>query len=210
MTNTELINDVEVIPGKIVVSDFLREAVAKTGRNTKFSGTFEELEALTAQHMDNWVPGTGAVDGDVRLVILPTAGFFTNIARITDENKHLLRVTYNPRREGEEPVPTMYLEGLEPQPAHRVSVVIYRADVLARDNGRSSDAEWEIVAILSDPEVEPGKEVPMNPATMARNAAHLTGGTYREYTPEQWLDAILFWQRHAVVVSPSDEGIDVP
>lgn len=210
MNITVLSHNVDVIPGKIAVSNFLREAVEKTGHNAKFYGTFEDLEALTSKHMDNWVPGMGAVDGDVRLVILPTEGFFTNIARITDENKHLLEVTYNPRREGEEAVPAMFLRGLDPQPAHSVSVVIYRADVLARDDGRSSDAEWEIVAILSDPELEAGKSVPMNPATMARNAAHLSGGTFREYTPEQLLEAILFWQRHAVVVSPTDLSVDIP
>lgn len=201
---TEIAHGVEVIPGEVAVSNFLLEAIEKTGGNRKFSGTIEELERLTEAHIENWKPGVGSVDGDVRIVEVPTEGFTTEIVRITEENKHLLEVVYNARRAGEEAVPTLILRGVAPAEASRVGIVIYRADVLQRDNGRSSLAEWEIVAILADPELPDGGSVPMNPATMARNAAHLEGGTFREYTPEQWLDATLFWQRHARVVPELD------
>jgi hypothetical protein len=201
---------VPVIPGKIAVSDFLKDAIEKTGGNRKFSGSFEELEELTSAHIDNWKPGMGAVDGDVRIVNLPTEGFYTEIVEITPENSLLLEAVYGARREGEEPVPTFILRGVEPDQAHSVGIVIYRADVLARDNDRSSDAEWEIVAILADPKLSNGAAVPMHPSTMARNAAHLEGGTFREYTSEQWLEAILFWQRHARIAPAKveDEGSD--
>ena len=197
---TEIAHGVEVISGTVAASSFLIEAIEKTGGNRKFSGTIEELEQLTEAHIENWKPGVGSVDGDVRIVEVPTAGFTTEIVRITEENRHLLEVTYNPRREGEEAVPTLLLRGVAPAEAATVGIVIYRADVLQRDNGRSSLAEWEIVAILADPELPAGGSVPMSPATMARNAAHLAGGTLREYSPEQWLEATLFWQRHARVV----------
>ena len=196
---TVVSHGVEVVPGKVAVSDFLKEAVEKTGGNRKFSGSFEELEALTSANLSHWKPGVGAVDGDVRIVELPSEGFFTEIVPITEQNKRLLEVVFNPRREGEEAVPTLILRGIEPAQAASVGIVVYRADVLAKDNGRSSDAEWEIVAILADPELPEGEEVPMHPATMARNAAHLRGGTFREYGAEEWLKATLFWQRHARV-----------
>jgi len=196
---TEISHGVEVIPGQIAVSDFLKEAVAKTGGNRKYSGTFEELEDLTMAHMENWQPGTGSVDGDVRIVTVPSEGFFTEVVRITEENQRSLEVVYNARRTGEEAVPTLILRGIDPSPAASVGIVIYRADVLQKDNDRSSLAEWEIVAILTDPELPDGGTVPMNPVTMARNAADLKGGTHREYSAEQWLEATLFWQRHARV-----------
>lgn len=203
-TNTELSNGVEVIPGKVAVSGFLKEAIEKTGGNRRFSGSLEDLENLTETHINDWKPGIGAVDGDVRIVNLPTEGFFTDIVRITEDNKRQLEVVYEPRRESEEPVPTLILRGEAPATASTVGIVIYRADVLARDNGRSSEAEWEIVAILADPELPEGASVPMHPATMARNTAHLEGGTYRKYTPEEWLEATLFWQRHARAVPALD------
>ena len=201
---TEIAHGVEVISDQVAVSSFLMEAVEKTGGNRKYSGSFEDLENLTMAHMANWKPGVGSVDGDVRIVSVPTDGFTTEIVRITDENRHLLEVVYNARREGEEAVPTLLLRGVAPAEAATVGIVIYRADVLARDNDRSSLAEWEIVAILADPELPEGKSVPMHPATMARNAAHLKGGTFREYSAEQWLEATLFWQRHARVVPELD------
>lgn len=203
-TETKMSHGVEVIPGKVAVSGFLKEAVEKTGGNRKFSGSFEDLENLTELHFDNWKPGIGSVDGDVRIVELPTEGFYTEIVQITPENQRQLEVVYNPRREGEEAVPTLILRGVKPAPASTVGIVIYRADVLAQDNDRSSKAEWEIVAILADPELPEGASVPMHPATMARNNAKLQGGTYREYTPEQWLEATLFWQRHARAVPALD------
>jgi len=203
---TELSHGVQVVPGKIAVSGFLREAVEKTKGNRKFSGSFEDLEALTSKHSESWKPGVGSVDGDVRIVELPTEGFFTEIVRITEQNKRLLEVVYNPRREREEAVPTLILRGIEPAQAASVGIVIYRADVLAKDDDRSSDAEWEIVAILADPETPDGEEVPMHPATMARNAARLKGGTFREYSAEEWLKATLFWQRHARVAPALEQS----
>ncbi len=197
---TEISHGCEVISDQVAVSDFLREAIEKAGGNRKFTGTLDELEDLTMAHMANWKPGMGAVDGDVRIVELPTAGFLTDIVAITPENSHLLEVAYAPRREGEEAVPQFFLRGVEPAEAATVGIVIYRADVLDRDGDRSSLAEWEIVAILADPALPEGKSVPMHPATMARNAAHLQGGTFREYSSEQWLEAVLFWQRHAKAV----------
>lgn len=201
---TEISHGVEVISGTVAASNFLIEAIEKTGGNRKFSGTIEELERLTEAHLENWKPGVGSVAGDVRIVQVPAEGFTSEIVRITEENKHLLEVSYNPRREGEEAIPTLLLRGVAPARAATVGIVVYRADVLQRDNDRSSLAEWEIVAILVDPELPEGKSVPMHPATMARNAAHLRGGTYREYSSEQWLEAVLFWQRHARAVPALD------
>ena len=135
---TEISHGVEVISDQVSVSSFLVEAVEKTGGNRKYSGSFEDLENLTMAHMNSWKPGIGSVDGDVRIVEVPTAGFTTEIVRITEENQHLLEVVYNPRREGEEPVPTLLLRGVAPSEAATVGIVIYRADVLQRDSGRSS------------------------------------------------------------------------
>lgn len=203
---TILSHSVEVLPGKVEASGFLKEAIEKAKGNRKFSGTLEELEALAEAHIENWKPGVGSVEGDVRIVSVPTDGFFTDIVRITEANEHRLELSYNSRREGEEPFPNYFLRGIEPAAAATVGIVVYRADVLARDSDRSSLAEWEIVAILTDPELPEGKSVPMSPATMARNAAHLKGGTFREYSSEQWLESILFWQRHAHAVPELDRS----
>lgn len=179
--------------GEVAVGGFLREVIAKTEENRRYFGTLEELEALVKANLDNFEPGSGAVDGDVRLVRVPTEGFFTNIVPITEGNASTLKAKYEARVEGEAPVVKLVIVSDELIPASVVKIVVYRADVLAKDDDRTTDAEWEIVAILAQPE----EVVPMHPTTMARNALNLKGGTLRGYTNEEWAEAEYFWQNHA-------------
>jgi len=187
-----------VLKNRVAVSSFLREVVSKSDENRRFSGTLEELESLTEKHLNDWEPGVGSVDGDVRLVRVPVDRFFTNIVPITEENADKIVTRWGSRVEGEAPVSKQVLVSDELIPASFVKIVVYRADVLAKDSDRSSDAEWEIVAILA----QPAEFVPMNPATMARNALNQTGGTFREYTSQEWAEAVDFWQRHVYLEAP--------
>jgi len=178
--------------GAVAVSNFLQEVMAKSDENRRYSGTLKDLTALVEANLDNFEAGTGSVEDDVRLVRVPTENFFTNIVPITDDNAASIRLKWEARVEGEAPVSKLVIEDETLIPASVVKIVIYRADTLARDSGRSSDAEWEIVAVLA----QPAESVPMHPNTMARNALHQAGGTYREYDNKTWAEAIDFWQRH--------------
>jgi len=190
-----------VVPGKIVVSDFLREVIANAD-SKNYDGTFDELVELIKKNFERQEPGDGSVDGDVILVSLPTEGFYTNIVPIDESNAPFIETVYKPRVEGEAPVAKQILRSRERIPASFVKVVLYRADTLERDGGRSGDAEWEVVAILS----QPSENVPMHPTTMLRNYRHEHGGTYREYSAEQWANAYEFWSRHVRLALPeSDE-----
>lgn len=185
---------VPVRDGAIAVSDFLKE-VTKEG-NLRFDGTFDDLTNLAKEHFENNEPGTGSVDGDVLLVRIPSAGFRTNIVEITADNAFQVEEVYSARIEGEAEVPTLVIYSDAPLPAASVvKLVLYRADVLAKDVDRSSDAEWEIVSINSQPE----EDTPMHPQTMLRNAREETGGTYREYSSEEWHRAEQYWNLHAFI-----------
>jgi len=190
MKNGELVRT-----GLVMSSNFIKEVAEKSDKNEKWSGTWEELENLVMKNMDNWSPGTGSVDGDVRLVHVPSEGFYTNIVEINDENKHLVETVWEARVEKEDPVPIRVIMGDEYAPAHHVDVVLYRADVLAKDDDRSSIAEWEIVSVNSKPE----EFVPMHPNTMKRNASNSVGGTLREYSKEQWEESEKYWDSHVYV-----------
>jgi hypothetical protein len=185
-------NGAMVAKDKVVVGGFLREVIAKTDENRRYSGSIWDLANLVKKHMDNYEPGTGSVDGDVRLVRVPTENFYTNIVPITAENVSQVKIKSEPRVAGEAPATKSVIESDELIPAAVVKIVIYRADVLAKDDGRTSDAEWEIVAVLAQPQ----EHVPMHPTVMARNALNLTGGTLREYTNVEWAEAVQFWQQH--------------
>lgn len=193
--NKVLSNGVEVYKDSIGVSNFLRKVVAKAGGNELYEGSFEELIELTKKHFSNSEPGSGSVNGDVILVNVPPTGFFTNIIEVTPLNENLVSEEYDSRVEGETPVVKRIIRGVAYPKANVVKIVLYRADTLDRDNNRSSDDEWEIVAINAQPEAD----TPMHPTTMLRNSRHEEGGTYREYSTHEWARSEEYWASHAFV-----------
>lgn len=188
-----------VVKGEVAPSAFLREVNDRPG-SRRYSGTLEDLAALVKENFAHQEPGSGSVDGDVLLITVPTEGFLTNIVPITEENAPLIETSWQSRVQGEAPVARMIIRSRERAQASSVKIVVYRADTLARDSGRSSSAEWEMVAILA----QPSENVPMHPSTMLRNYRHHEGGTYREYSSEEWATAYEFWSRHASLVDPEE------
>ena len=79
-------------------------------------------------------------------------------------------------------------------PAKFVDIVLYRHDVLAENNERSTDACWEIISINASP-IE---NLPMQPMTMARNMLNKEGGTKAEYTGQQFAESLWFWKEHCM------------
>lgn len=186
---------VPVIKGLVKASDFVKGFSTRIGHNSYFEGSWIELEQLVMEHFDNNEPGTGSVNGDVLLINVPPQGFHTSIVEITDENRHLVEEVEYVRQEGEKPVITRIIKNIEKPEAKFAKIVVYRADVLAKDDDRSTMAEWEIISINA----QNYEKVPMSPSTMLRNTNHETGGTYREYTQEQWDEAYEFWDNHASI-----------
>jgi hypothetical protein len=185
-----------VYKGQVKAGDFVKGFSIREGSNSYYEGTWEELEALVMEHFEDHEPGTGSVDGDVLLVNVPPQGFRTSVVEITDANRHLVEEIETVRAEGENPYLSRVIRsGMEKQPANFVKIVIYRADVLAQDDDRSTEAEWEIVSINAQND----EHTPMNPTTMLRNANHDTGGTKRTYTQQQWDEAYAYWDAHAYV-----------
>lgn len=183
-----------VLKDKYLSGGFIKSFNTRIGHNSYYAGSWEELETLVQTHKHDFEPGTGSVDNDVILVNVPASGFFTPIIKIDDSNRHLVREEEYVRQEGEAPVITRRITGIKP-PAKYVQVVCYRADVLAQDNSRTTDAEWAMIAILAQDE----KRIPMHPTTMLRNTNHDKGGTYREYSQQEWDEAYSYWADHAYI-----------
>ena len=198
MSNTELVlsNGQMVLKGKFLVGNFIKSFNTRHSTQSHFSGSWSELEALVEAHRDDFEAGTGSVDNDVILVNVPVERFKSSIVAINESNKHLVEETETVRAEGEKPV-IMKTIVAEKSPAKYVQIVCYRADVLAADNNRTTDAEWEIIAILAQID----KVTPMDPVTMLRNSNHDKGGTQRTYTDKEWADAYAYWETHAYAKS---------
>lgn len=196
MANLVKSHGVMVVPGAVEASAFIREFNVPGTGNSFFDGSFDELVELVKDHWDDNEPGTGSVDGDVLLVNIPADKVLSSVALITDENRHLVREEEKVRREGEKPVTRKVMSG-DMVPANFAQVVVYRADVLAQDDDRSTDAEWELIALLGKLD----KVEPMHPTTMLRNTNKDKGGTYRKYSDQEWTDAYEYWDKHAYIVN---------
>jgi len=194
MNNPELMlsHGQMVLKDAFLAGDFIKSFNTRHGTQSHFDGTWEQLEALVSANRADFEPGTGSVDNDVILVNVPVEGFKSSVVEINDHNRHLVSDTETVRAEGEKPV-VMKTIAVDKVPANFVQIVCYRADVLAADDHRTTDAEWEIIAILAQID----KVTPMHPTTMARNANHDEGGTLRTYSEKEWSDAIAYWDVHA-------------
>jgi hypothetical protein len=133
----------------------------------------------------------GYKDGVV-LVDLVSYGFRSAIVDLNEKSR--MTANYAPRRLGEAPFIRVSAKAGK-QKAKYASVVLYRHDVLAENNERETDAEWEIVAIKARVTEE---EEPMDPYTMARNFLHLKGGTKGDFTAEQFAKSIVYWNNHCM------------
>ena len=109
------------------------------------------------------------------------------------------RTTYESRIPGETPRKrTVAIVDSLPYAAS-AHAVLYRADVLAEDEDRSSDAEWEIVTILTHPRTS---TEPMTPGTLMANHFKADGGTDTKMDPVEFEKALResydFWKNHTL------------
>jgi hypothetical protein len=177
-------------------SEFVKRQTPSSGYS-HFDGTWEELEDIVHTSMlKTQLVRQGYKDG-VILVDLTTGyehlKFYSSIVKLNNDTK--LRAKYSTRRLDEAPFIRVGAKGKK-QVAKYVTFVCYRADVLEEDDDRSTNSEWEIIAIKARVSKE---EEPMDPYTMARNFLHLKGGTKGDFTAEQFTQSIVYWNNHCML-----------
>ena len=83
------------------------------------------------------------------------------------------------------------------EPVNVTSIVLYSKEALLENDGvRSTNCDWEVVAIITAS--EPNQ--PMLPLTMARNQLELDGGTASVYTDKEYAKAIAYWSKRVRVL----------
>jgi Protein of unknown function (DUF3228) len=168
--------------GTIGTTQFARGRHVPTGYS-HFDGSWAELEALVAKHVDQAKPGYRE---GVLLVPVPPHRFRSSF--VEPQAGAVLEGDVFSRRPDEEPFLRVRQVGGQKQPAGYVEVVIYRDDVL-REGGDEPSHDWEIVSVNANPTDKPD---PMDPVTMARNYLGLAGGTKGQFTAEQFARAIIW------------------
>ncbi len=156
--------------------------------------SWEALEQEVAHRLSQYpeVVKPGYRDG-VLIVEMDPKDFMSGVVKLDRNSK--LEASYSPRREGEASYLKVCCAG-DKQQARYASVVLYRHNVLAEGNERSSGAKWEIVAIKAQVDIKPE---PMCPMTMARNFLLMDGGTKGEFSAEDFAKSIVYWNCHSMV-----------
>jgi hypothetical protein len=159
------------------------------------SYTSQDLVALTSAMWDSRLPGHGEKDLSRKVAVpLGRLDNFYCPPTIPLRATHLLKTEAIARQPGEDPIVEVYLAiddartmGFVPIPAFQVEAVCYSAEALLENNGeRTTDTDWEIVALLCHGE----EKEKMSSVTMARNYLQKAGGTFTEYTAQQFAEAI--------------------
>lgn len=113
---------------------------------------------------------------------------------ITPENRHLLRSGYEARSRDELPVLTRWFEGVEPEIASYLVLILYSREQLEKE-GEIIDADWGIVGCLATAAPE---EIPMAPITMMRNALGVEeGGSGVAMDRAAYQRSAEFWEQNA-------------
>lgn len=200
----------------IAMSTFARERHLPDNGYSFFKGNEDELIQLVNANWNNRTPGDGRKDLSQVVLVPVSPGQFVGTT-VKLRPTLVLEAGIGQRQEGEDLfVRTMAvgeifhsqvishrwdskaIQPVNPEPVNFVKIVLYSAKTLLENNGnRSSDADWEIVAIIAS-EVE---NEPMFPLAMARNFLEKNGGTFAQYDAKQFAEAIYYWSNRVSVKS---------
>lgn len=152
----------------LAISSFVRRQTADS-EFSFFSGTDEQLISLVQENWHKRIPGQGAAN--VWQVPVSPADFYSSLIVLKEGDT--LAGRYVSRVPGELPRKSTWAVG-QKAPAKTVWIIVYSAEVLAKDNNRSSDADWEIISINATGFEHDGP-MPMSVGTLLANHFHEHG-----------------------------------
>lgn len=169
---------------KLAINDFVRRQT-RDSEFSHFEGTLTRVLELAMEH---W----SGLDGQaVVSVIVPAAGFFCGVVRVTRSTQLESQLTR--RQDIEERYISTLALGAQKVPGDETTLVFYsHAELAKKDEQTHEDAEYELVSI--NVEEEAGVRAPLHPLTMARNHLDKPGGTLRKYTADEFAESIDHWK----------------
>ena len=107
-----------------------------------------------------------------------------------------LKCAYEARNENEVPVLVDWVEGIEPETANWIHLILYSREQMAKE-GDEVEADWAIVSINAamTQEVEP-----MRPITAMRNALGVEeGGSGVPINRKDYQESVDFWSKYVMI-----------
>ena len=181
----------------VSINDFVLRQAKDSGKTYTENLTFDNIASHAQEQLSNGHYKEGYRDG-VRIVTGSHSLTDQFICPFVKINENTMLVSSVVKRQiGEEAYIQTRAKTGTPLQAGRVEYILYRHNVLAENDEQSTDAVWELISIHAIPEGV--DKLPMGPVTMMRNQLKLTGGTKAHYSPEEWAEAVRFWQKYAAL-----------
>ncbi len=120
----------------------------------------------------------------VTLIKIDPANFFSPIIELKEGMQ--IYGEFKPRRVGEEPRRNSYVYSNK-QIAKTVFACLYHKDVLAEDNDRESDCDWEVVTLLASPSIDK-EPTPIPVGTLIANHLKFSGGTATNMSDHEFVE----------------------
>lgn len=175
------------------INPFMRRQTPES-RFSHFDGADADLLARVITGFDHARPGYR--DGVLLVPISPEDCWSTTVKLVEGDQ---LQGRFEARAAGEEPRKNTYVVGRSKQPAVAVDVVLYRSDVLRENDEQSSEADWEMVALLARSSESPE---PMSPGTLMANHFEISGGTATHLSDADFVaklrESFLYWRDRAL------------
>ena len=185
---------------QIALSQHVRKQTADSRYTFHVRDDFEAVLEMAHANVNNPDNVRDGYRLGVLLVDLPPDDF--RIKHRTLQEGDSLYGGFDPRTPGEEP--RIWFRSFTPDGGQRayipkrVEAVLYHKDVLAENDERSTDAEWELITFLGYPTDDPE---PMPPGTMMYNHFELPGGTATGWSAEEFVEKLresfTYWRNKA-------------
>ena len=180
----------------VKANTFVKRQVKGSGKTYSKMLSFDKIAELGKENLNNGNFHEGYRDG---VVLIELKGDIVNqfICPLTkiDENS-ILNAKMVKRRDNEEPYIQIRALNGDSLKTDTLDLVLYRRDVLRETNEQTTDADWEVIAVMAKPK---DIKMPMGPVTMMRNQLQKSGGTKGEYESEKWAESVEFWQEYAIL-----------
>ena len=188
----------------VSINDFVCRQTKNSMKSYTENLSFDEI-AIHAQHQlayGNYKQGyrDGVIIVQVEDKLLHH--FICPFVHISDETK--LKAVVMRRRSNEAPYIQIRALNGTPLKTGSVDLILYRHDVLAETDEKTSNTDWELISFHAIPEGI--HDMPMGPVTMMRNQLQLTGGTKAYYESEVWAESVNFWQGYAMLDTESSNS----
>ncbi len=165
------------------VNEFVKRQT-KESRFSYYDGPLTEVAALAESYLATGVKGYR--DG-VLQVDVPPKNFYSGVVQLKPGDK--LSGIYESRRQGEDPRKQVGAVNGEKIKAKAVNLILYRADVLAEGNDRTTDCQWELISINARATDEPE---PINVGALIANHFGADGGTATKLNDTEFVNQLRF------------------